>query len=86
MPQSEVPRRAFELTLRISADTWDDALAEARRVLEHIEEHGPGCNSISGGTSTGHIVAIEHRPEMTAGRYREELRAWSERQREASRG
>lgn len=85
MAQSSAPRRAYELTLRVSADTWDDAVAEMRRVTEHVEEHGPGCNSISGSPSTGHIVAIEHRPEMTAGRYREELRAWTERQRESAR-
>lgn len=82
---ASAPRRAYELTLCISADTWDNAVAEMRRVVEHVEEHGPGCNSISGGSSTGHIVEIEHRPEMTAGRYREELRAWSERQRESAR-
>lgn len=66
------PRRAFELTIRVSADTWEDAVRELRSFTEHIEEHGPECEMIS---ASGY-VHIDHDPERTHDRYLADLAAW----------
>ncbi len=70
------PHRAFEITIRVGADTWEDAIAELLRMAYHIEEHGPNCNSVSGGYSTNHTVTILQNPQMTHDRYFEQLGAY----------
>lgn len=70
------PKRAFELTIKIGGDTWEDVIHNVRDLLPHIEEHGQSCNSVSGSPSCGHIVDIQLHPEMTHERYHEELQAY----------
>lgn len=75
---SETPKHAFELKLTIGAHYWDDVLVRLDELATHIREHGPVCNSASGGWMGNSSVDIEQRPEQTPEKYRAELAAWSE--------
>lgn len=71
----KAPKRAIELTLRISADSWDAVL----RRLDHYEfeilSSGSLGNGVSGGYDSGDIREVELHPEMTHERYAAELTA-----------
>jgi len=75
MPMSP-PRRAFELTIKIGGDTWRDVLRDLLDTARHVEQHGPQCNSVSGGYSTNHIVDVRVDPDMTHDRYVDQLEAY----------
>jgi hypothetical protein len=63
------PKRSFELTVRISGDTWEDIIDEFRFLELHLSMHGASCQSVSGGLNRGHIVEIYHDPTMTHEKY-----------------
>jgi hypothetical protein len=67
------PKRRFELAITITGDTWEDVLFDLRDIAPHIETHGPGCTSVSGAPSHGHIVQVTERPEQTHEKYIEDL-------------
>lgn len=69
------PRRAFDVTIRVGADTWEAAQWALGRLIRHVIDHGPECNMVSGGYSTGSTVdiVVNHDPTMTHDRYFEEL-------------
>lgn len=67
------PRRAAEIDVRVGANNWDDAVRELKWTVEHVEDHGPSCQSVSGGPSGNHIVTVYQDPTMTHERYFEEL-------------
>lgn len=69
----ETPKRRFELELHVSGDAWEDVTSTLRDLFPHIEEHGPCCDSVSGGPSRGHWVQVTERPEMTHEKYVSEL-------------
>lgn len=73
---SETPKRRFTVTIEAGGDTWQDIAMTLRDLLPHIEEHGPKCDSVGGGVSSGHWVHVVERPEMTPERYHEELDAF----------
>lgn len=73
MTEPQQPKRAFELRITIGADDWRTLVNELQDLVNHIEEHGTVCNSVSGGCSSNHIVAITQDPTMTNERYMVEL-------------
>lgn len=73
---AEAPKRRFEVEIHVSGDIWADVIDTLRDLLPHIEEHGPSCDSVSGGPSRGHWVRVTERPEMTHERYHEQLDAY----------
>lgn len=70
------PHRAFELKITIGADEWPQVLRELAELVDHLEDHGPTCSSLSGGPSVGHIVDIKTDPTMTNEIYHERLIAY----------
>lgn len=75
------PRRKYELKVKIGADSWGDLTYELKYLLSHILDHGPQCNSVSGGSNTNHIVEISCNEEMTHDKYIKELNAYLEARR-----
>ena len=75
------PRHAYELTLRIGGETWEDVLRMLENKAHHIRQHGPECDSTWGGAGTSGYVHIQTR-DVTPEKYREELEAWMQRRRE----
>lgn len=70
------PHRAFELTIKIGGDTWEDVVRELAFVADHVPAHGETCDSTMGGCTSNHLVSIERRPDMGNKRYFEELHAY----------
>lgn len=67
------PRRRFEVVVSISGDAWEDVAAAVRELLPDLVEHGPKCNSISGGYTSGSWVQVIESPEVTHDSYVEAL-------------
>lgn len=77
---SEAPKRAIELTLKVSADTWNDVRHRLFDYEEMIRRDGgisPGC---MGGPSSGDIRKVTLNPDMTHERYFELLGVWLDEQ------
>lgn len=72
----EKPKRAFEINIRIGADSWELVKEELERVVAHVIDHGPVCDSVSGGPGGGHVVEIFVTEGMTHERYHAELDAY----------
>lgn len=70
------PQRRFELTIRVSGDTWEIAMRELERLTFHIQDHGSECGMTSGGCDSGSYVHVIESHEMTPELYRDALRAW----------
>lgn len=71
------PMRAFEITIKAGADTWEGLLDDLRDLtLRHLPEHGTTCTSVSGGYSGNHTVDIRVDEAMTHDRYHAELDAY----------
>jgi hypothetical protein len=75
----EVPKRRYEITVRVGADDWDSAMMLLRDFCEHIPEHGEKCSLVSGGPTAGGSVMIEHRPEVTHDRYFAQVEEWKKK-------
>lgn len=82
-PPADKPHRAFELEITIGGDTWADVLRDVRDLASHIPEHGPACNSVSGGPGGNHIVTVRVDETMTHDRYFKELDAYLEETKKA---
>lgn len=76
MGETTKPHRRFEVEIRISGDSWPDVVSEARRLLEHVPEHGPNCDLVSGGYSTGSWVRVTEDQAQTHDRFVEQLDAY----------
>jgi len=70
------PRRRFHVAIVVDGDTWEDVAQSLRELLPHVEEHGPKCDSVSGGYSRGHFVHVVEDPEMTNEKYQAALDAY----------
>lgn len=70
------PRRCFMLDITIGGDTWEDVIRSLREASECIEYHCPTCKAASAGVSSGWVVEIDHRPDMTNGKYFDDLAEW----------
>ena len=73
---TEKPHRAFELNIAIGGDSWPDVLQQLQELAWHIRDHGPECNSVSGGVNSNHHVQIRVDESMTSDRYHAECKAW----------
>jgi hypothetical protein len=80
------PKRRFDVQIGIGGDTWEDVLCSLRHLSEHLEEHGPTCNSAGGGPSAGHHVQITEDPTMTHERYHEAVESWLQEKRDGKSG
>lgn len=68
MSDTTKPRRAWELELRIGADTREDLVALLESLL--FDSLKPGSNSsVTGGCSSGGYFTVTHAPEWTHDRY-----------------
>lgn len=70
------PERRWTVVLNVSGDEWPDVSRELARLAEHVQDHGPECNSASGSPSVGSYVQVTERPDMTHERYFAELETW----------
>lgn len=63
------PRRAHSITITAGADTFEGLIAELKQIIFDLQRGS--YNSVSGGSSTNHIVEYVTDPEMTHDRYME---------------
>lgn len=77
---SEQPRRAYEMTFKIGADTYKDMLHAMQNFIDMMEREYPDLevnhHGVSGGYSDGYSYDITIRPEMTHDRYFEAVNVW----------
>lgn len=83
LPEPQKPHRRFELEIHVGADDWETVLRELQRLTAHLEEHGPACDSVSGGYDQGSWVKIVERPDQTHDKYVAELEAYLASERSA---
>lgn len=67
--QPKPPRRAFDLTLHLGGDTWQDVVELLRTLADHVVEHGPECDMVTGGCASGGHVQVIRDPAMTHDAY-----------------
>lgn len=70
------PKRRFEIRLTVSGDDWPTTMRELSQLVDHVDDHGPECTSVSGSPASGHIVTVHHDASQTHERYHEQLRAY----------
>lgn len=74
------PRRRYELTFKIGADTYKDMLSAMQNWLWMMERDHPDLaqnhHGVSGGYSDGYSYDITVDPEMTHDRYFELVNEW----------
>lgn len=59
--QTIPPEPPFRLKLDMNADTWPDMIDRLRRLVDHLEDHGPTCSEVSVGGRGSHWVTIATR-------------------------
>jgi hypothetical protein len=80
-PEEEPPpQHAFEMSVKIGGNTWEDTINMLGDVALHVKMHGHHCGISSGGWGGCYSVDIQRR-EVEPDAYRAELGAWTERQR-----
>lgn len=86
--QPKPPRRAFDLTLHLGGDTWQDVVDLLRTLADHVVEHGPECDMVTGGCASGGYVQVIRDPAMTHDAYVEAVERYLAecRQRRADHG
>lgn len=67
------PARRFTIEIEIGADDWETAALALSELADHVARHGPKYNAVSGGYSSGHVVMIRERPDVTHDSYFAEL-------------
>ncbi len=83
---SEGPERKHTISIKIGADTWDDALATLNNIQYLLHKDGPGRCCVSGGVSSNYIVVDSELPGMTNEKYFAELDEWLGRERKKDNG
>lgn len=74
-----VPRRRFEVVVRIGADHWDGVQDMVNYAQDHLSDHR--ASLITGGVSCGMTIQVDIRPEITAERYQAALSEYCARRR-----
>lgn len=74
-------RRKYLLHVEIDGHEWKHVVYELQRQVDHIIQHGPKCNSVGGGGSTGHIVDIDIDETQTPERFEKQLEDYMEARR-----
>ncbi len=72
------PKRCFELKIEIGGDEWAHVGHQLQWLANHLDDHGPACNSAMGSIDSYHLVAVEHRPEITPEIFQENLKKYVE--------
>lgn len=68
------PQRAYEITVNIGGDTWDELAAQLRFVTDSVHSQMP---DIANGGRFGYtMVSLRRDPSMTHDRYHAELRKY----------
>lgn len=70
------PSPTFELTVKVGSCDWSLVVEELERTAQHVREHGPTCNLVSGGAGRTCSVQVVHHQEVTEQSYRAALHAW----------
>lgn len=78
------PHRAYQLTISIGGDTWEDVMRELEHFHLELESHGAECGLVAGGSSSSGYIHIVHDPDMTHDRWCEALRVYVKASREAA--
>lgn len=86
-PGSAAPQRRLHLALNLDADDLDAVYHALRSIADDLDHDGRETREwTSGGSDSGfHLTLAVTDPEMTAERYYEQLKAWSDARREARR-
>lgn len=86
LQDTTAPCRRFEMTMRISGDDWPEVLRMLEDYAQHVADHGPACDRVTGGYGAGAYVAIVERPDVTHDSYFEALELYLARERERKAG
>lgn len=70
------PHRAFEVTIKIGADTWAGLLTELDFVHSHLNDHDESCDSIMGGPTSNHSIEVSVDRTIDHDRYHKELKEY----------
>lgn len=70
------PKRCYQLKINVGGDTWEDVIWQLKDLVDHVIDHGPECQMVSGGCNAGWNIEVEHRPDMTNAKYFEALGNW----------
>lgn len=76
MSATQIPAHTFELTVRVGSCDWELLVDELERTAQHVREHGPTCNLVSGGAGRTCSVHVEHHPDVTEESFRQALNKW----------
>ena len=74
------PQHAFEITIRIGANTWEYARRAAQEIADYIAAREPEHVNLSSGGWDGCYGAYLERRDISPEDYRKELEAWREKQ------
>lgn len=69
------PKRAYQFTIEVGADTPKEMVWALRQIIDHIEDD-ISTNMISGSPSNGWVVTPNHTPGKTHEQYIKELNAY----------
>ncbi len=84
--EQRAPVRRYEIRVSVSGDDWPSAVRQLREMADHVEEHGPTCELVSGGYRSGGYVMILHDPDQSHDGYAQQLQDWlANRRREGGR-
>lgn len=73
---SDLPQRAYEVRISISADDWDGVISALRSILFSTQEDGPGREQVLGGHSYSFIFVDNHNSAQTHEGYFERVDEW----------
>lgn len=64
----DAPHRRFEVTVRVSADSWEDAKRELDDVLAHVQRRGLESHA-AGETNAAHFISVVEDESVTPEAY-----------------
>lgn len=72
----ESPKRAYNIEITVTADTWERLVADLEELLVHVSARGPQCDCIRGGCSSSSSVEVRHDPTMSNEKYFEQMKSY----------
>lgn len=72
---SQRPKRAYQFTIEVGADTPKDMALALRQIAEDIADN-INCGTVSGGVSSGWSITPDHAPGKTHDDWEAELKAY----------
>jgi len=67
------PKRAYEITLKATGDSWDIAKQNLLKSVEHLSERGQDADMVRGGIDGSFCVLLHVDPSITPELYRQQL-------------